>query len=72
VVVVAPLVQGKRVLESGATAALHADAQAHVALGGLACHELLHLLCGDVGEGEHLSELYRRARRYPERLYAKR
>ena len=53
-IVVALLVERERVLEAGAAAALDADAETHVALGGLTCHELLHLLRSDVGELDHL------------------
>ena len=43
-VVVMLLVERERVLEAGAAAAPDADAQADVALGALAVHELPHLL----------------------------
>jgi hypothetical protein len=53
VVVLAPLVEGQRVLEARAAAAAHADAQADFALGLLACHEVADLARGDVGQLDH-------------------
>ena len=66
-VIVTFLVQGERVLEAGTSASLDANPQADdFALGPLAGHELLHLLCSDVCELNHLSRLYRRSPRYSE------
>ncbi len=53
VIVLALLVERQGVLEARAAAAAHAYAQADLALGLLAVHELADLLGGDLGESDH-------------------